>query len=126
MANLDGATDRAVSQNSEKTGFYCDQGEADTKIFAYIRFLCDNIRLNRIIIVSPDTDVTVISLYKYAFKLVASDLGLSIYYFLPAMHAISRYDFVSSFSRTGKVTDNIQNIEKQFDELTKQSNNMFF
>ena len=132
LANLDGATDRAVSQNSEKTGFYCDQGEADTKIFAYIRFLCDNIRLNRIIIVSPDTDVTVISLYKYAFKLVlvtillASDLGLSIYYFLPAMHAISRYDFVSSFSRTGKVTDNIQNIEKQFDELTNQSNNMFF
>ena len=26
-------------------------------------FLCDNIRLNRFIIVSPDTDVTVISLH---------------------------------------------------------------
>ena len=31
LANLDGATDCAVSQNSEKTGFYCDQGEADKK-----------------------------------------------------------------------------------------------
>ena len=62
---------------------------------------------------------------KYGFKLIletillASELGLSICCFLPAMHAISRYDSVSSFSRTGNITDNIENIEKQFDELTK-------
>ena len=37
--------------------------EADTKMFANSKFLCDNIRLNRIIVVSPDTDVRVISLH---------------------------------------------------------------
>ena len=69
---------------------------------------------------------------KYGFKLtlvtilLASELELSICRFLPAMHAISRYDSVSSVSRSGNITDNIENIEKKFDELTKQSNNMFF
>ena len=69
---------------------------------------------------------------QYGFKLVlvtmllTSELGLSIYYFLPAMDAISRYDSAGSFSRTVGVADNNENIEKQFDELTKQSNNMFF
>ena len=67
LANLDGAADRATSQSSERTDLYCDHEEADTKIFALIKFLCDKehkfIRLNSIIIVLPDTDVTVISLY---------------------------------------------------------------
>ena len=63
LANLDGATDRITSWSSKRIDFYCNHEEADTKIFAYIKFLCDNIRLNRIIIVSPDTDVTLISLY---------------------------------------------------------------
>ena len=52
-------------------------------------------------------------------------MGLSICYFLPAMDAISRYDSAGSFSRTGGVTDNNENIKKQFDELTEQSNNIF-
>ena len=30
-------------------------------MFVYIMFICDNIRLNRVTIVSPDTDVAVIS-----------------------------------------------------------------
>ena len=65
LANLDCATDRVTSQSSERTDFYYDHEEADTKMFAaYIKFLCDNIRLNRVIIVSPDTDVAVISLYQ--------------------------------------------------------------
>ena len=42
------------------------------------------------------------------------------------MDAISRYDSAGSFSRTGGVTDNNKNIEKQFDDLTKESNNIFF
>ena len=63
LLNLDGAADRVTSQDSERIDFYCYYEEADTKMFAYIKFLCDNIRLNRIIILSPDTDVTVISLY---------------------------------------------------------------
>ena len=52
-----------TSQSSERIDFFCDREEADTKMFAYIKFLCDNIRLNRIIIISPDTDIKVISLY---------------------------------------------------------------
>ena len=63
LANLDGATERVTSQISERTDCYCDHEEAGTKMFAYIKFLCDDIRLN-MIIVSPDTDVTVMSLYQ--------------------------------------------------------------
>ena len=63
LANLDGVADRVTSQSSERTDFYCNHEEVDTKIFAHIKLLCDNIRLNRIITVSPDTEVTVISLY---------------------------------------------------------------
>ena len=36
--------------------------DANTKIFGYIKFLCDNMRLNKVIIVSPDTNVAVVSL----------------------------------------------------------------
>ena len=57
LANLDGATDRLTRQISERIDFYCDQEEADTKMFAYVK-----IRLNRVIIVLVGTDVTVISL----------------------------------------------------------------
>ena len=63
LANLDSAIDRKTSQGSERTDFYWDHEEADTKMFAYIKFHYDNIRLNKIITVSPDTDITVISIY---------------------------------------------------------------
>ena len=45
LANLDSTADRAKSRSSERIDFYCDHEEADTKIFAYIKFLCDNICL---------------------------------------------------------------------------------
>ena len=41
LANLDGAIDRATSQSSERTDFYCDHDEADKKIFPFIKFFCD-------------------------------------------------------------------------------------
>ena len=63
LTNPDDATNCVTSQSSERIDFFCDREEADTKMFAYIKFLCDNIRLNRIIIISPDTDIKVISLY---------------------------------------------------------------
>ena len=63
LANLDGATYRVTSQRSERIDFYCNHEEGDSKMFAYIKFLYDNICLNRII-VSPDSDVAVISLYQ--------------------------------------------------------------
>ena len=49
-----------------------DHEEADTKIFAHIKFLCENIRLNRIVIVSPDNDVTGISYIKVLLTLATS------------------------------------------------------
>ena len=41
LANLDGATDCVTSQSSERIDFYCDHEGADTKMFRYIKFLCD-------------------------------------------------------------------------------------
>ena len=61
LSNLDNAADHVTSQSSEKIDFYCDHEEVDTKIFACIKFRCDNICLNRIIIVLPN--VMVISLH---------------------------------------------------------------
>ena len=63
LANLEGATYRITSQRSEGIDFYCNYEETDSQMFAYIKFLYDNICLNRIIF-SPDSDVTVISLYQ--------------------------------------------------------------
>ena len=63
LANLDGATDCATSQSRERIYFDCSHEEADTKMFAYIKFLCDNTCLISVIIVSLDTDVAMISLY---------------------------------------------------------------
>ena len=64
LEHLDGATDRVTSQSSEGIGFYYDHEEADSKMVVYIKSLCDNICLNRVIFVSPDGDVAVISLYQ--------------------------------------------------------------
>ena len=61
---IDGATDCVTSQSSGRIDFYCNHEEADTKMFPYIKFLCDNIHLSRVTIVSPDTDIAVISLYE--------------------------------------------------------------
>ena len=71
--NLDGTTDRVASRSSERINFYCDQEDGSTKMFVYIKFLCDNIRLNRVIIVSPDFDVGVISLYQSVTNLTFLD-----------------------------------------------------
>ena len=125
MANLDGKTDGATSQSSERIAFYCDYEEPDTKMFVYIKFLCDNIRLTRDIIVSLDTDAAAISLYQSVTNLtfldtirlktgtgedqrcisihvLDSELGLPISYLLSAMHAVSGCNSVSTFSRIGR------------------------
>ena len=48
FANHDGAADCVTSQRSERIDFYCNHEEANSKMFANIKFLCDNIRLNQI------------------------------------------------------------------------------
>ena len=60
LANLDGTTDRVTSQSSERIHLYCDHGDTDIKMFAYVKLLCDNIPLNMVIIISPGSDVAVI------------------------------------------------------------------
>ena len=42
-------------------------------MFPYFKFLCDNISLSRDTIVSPDTDVVVISLYESVTNLTFLD-----------------------------------------------------
>ena len=39
----DSATDCVTSQSSERVHFYCNHEETDAKMFAYLKFLCDNI-----------------------------------------------------------------------------------
>ena len=69
LASLDGTTDRLTSQSSERIDFYWHHTEADTKMFACIKFFCDNICLNKVIIISPDTGVFVKSLYESVMNL---------------------------------------------------------
>ena len=113
LANLDGTTDHVKSQRSERIDFYRKYKEADTKMFAHVKFLGDKIRVNRVIIVWPDSYVAVISLYQSVtnllildalwFKISTSDdqryipihvltseLGLPICCLLPAMHTNTR------------------------------------
>ena len=73
LANLDNTADRVISQRSERIDCYCNPEETGTKIFAYIKFLCDNIRMNRVITVSPNSVVAVISLYQSVTKLIFLD-----------------------------------------------------
>ena len=70
LENLDGAAYRVTSQRREIIGFYCNDEEADSKIFAYIKFLYDNIWW--LIFAS---DVTVISLYQSATNFAFLDLS---------------------------------------------------
>ena len=63
LAYLGSATYRLTSQRTGRIEFYCNHEEADSKMSAHIKFLFDNICLNRII-VSPDSDVAVMSLYQ--------------------------------------------------------------
>ena len=73
LANLDNTADRVISQRSERIDFYCNHEETDTKMFAYIKFLCDNIWMKRVITVSPDSVVAVISLYQSVTNLIFLD-----------------------------------------------------
>ena len=124
LANLDSATDRLASQSSERIDFYSDHIESDTKMFAYINFLCDNIPLNMVIIISPDTIVAMICLCQSFTNLILLDAiwfktgtsdderyipthelasGLPCC-LLHARHGTSRCDSIRSFSYIGVKT----------------------
>ena len=124
LANLDSATGLLASQSSERIDFYSDHIESDTKMFAYINFLCDDIPLNMVIIVSPGTVAAVISLCQIFTNLILLDAiwfntgtsederyisthelasGLPCC-LLPARHGITRCDSIRSFSYIGVKT----------------------
>ena len=63
LANIVGATDRITSQSSKGIDFYKE--EADTNCLR-IAYIC----LSKVIIVLPDTDVAVISLYQGVTNLI--------------------------------------------------------
>ena len=73
LANPDGKTVRVTSQRSERIDFYRNCDKADTKMFPYIKLLCDNISVNRVIIVSPGSDVALICLYQSVTNLTFLD-----------------------------------------------------
>ena len=54
-----------------------------------------------------------------AVPLVAPELGLPICCLLPAMHAISGFNSVESFSHTGKITTIQTFKKKKLNELTE-------
>ena len=112
-------------------------------MFAYIKFLCDTTNLKQVIIESPDTDVAVISLYQFVTNLasldsfwfktgmgneqrfipihtLASEYGLPICRLLPAIHAITGCDSVSSLSRIGKKKA-FQILQNKIDDLIDMS-----
>ena len=133
LANIDGAADLVTSQSSERIDFYCDHERADTNIFAYNKFLCDNIQLDGVTIVSPDTDFAVIFLYESVtnlkfldtiwFKLVLEtirDIYNYICRLLLAMHVMSGCDSVSSFSRIEKIAT-FQTLKNKIDKLTNMT-----
>ena len=76
LANLDGATDKVVQQTKvvKELIFVATTKKLTQKCLRmYIKFLCNNIRLKRVIIVSRDTDAVVISLYQNGTNLTFSD-----------------------------------------------------
>ena len=91
LANLDGAPDRVTSQSSERIYFYYDHKEADTKLFAYIKFLYDTICLN-----IP---------HCFARHWFCGDIFIWC-------------DSVSSFSQTEKITT-FQTLKNKLDQLTE-------
>ena len=107
-------------------------------MISYIKFLFDNIRVNRIIIVSPDSDVAVLPLYKNVTKItfldalwfktgtvndhryiskhvLSSKLRLPICCLLPAMH--TGCNSVNSFSHIRKLTI-FQTLKNKIEVLT--------
>ena len=70
-------------------------------MFAYIKFLCDNIRLSRVTIVSPDTDVTEISLYES----VTNHTFLDAIWFKAGAEDDHRYIHLTSISFRSRITN---------------------
>ena len=140
VGKIDGTTWEVTTENvSEIEELKCDHEEADSRIFVYASFLCNNRNLNRVIIMSPDTDVAVIACYQYynaintctelwfltghgtnrrfiPIHTIADSLGASICNLLPVFHSLTGCDSTASFSGKGK--------RKAFTILKKKKNDL--
>ena len=71
FANLDGTFNQVSKNQSSFLNCICDHEEADTKMLVVAKYLIDQHQIQDLVIVSPDTDVAVISCYQYATNLMA-------------------------------------------------------
>ena len=68
IGKIDGTISEVTATESSEIGELAyDHGEADSRMFVYAAYLCNNHKtcLNRRFILFPDTDVIVISCYHY-------------------------------------------------------------
>ena len=64
LADIDGSTIKITQQGSAVLEFKSNQDKADTKMFAYRKYIAREHPIKKMIISSPDTDVTVISCFQ--------------------------------------------------------------
>ena len=66
IGKIDGTIWEVTATESSEIGELADDHEeADSRMFVYAAYLCNNQNRNRLIILSPDTDVIVISCCHY-------------------------------------------------------------
>lgn len=65
LPDIDGSTIKIMQQGSTVFEFKSNQDKADTKMFAYRKYIATEHLIKKMIISSPDTDVTVISCFQY-------------------------------------------------------------
>ena len=125
LADIDGSTIKLLQQCSAVLEFKSDHEEADTKIFAYEKYIATEHPIKKMIISSPDTDVAVMSCFLKISCLESIDeiwlkpgigvniqclpihditdqLGFSVVELLPAVHSITGCDSVSSLFGIGE------------------------
>ena len=139
LADIDGSTIKVTQHGSTVLEFKSDHEEADTKMFAYGKYIVTEHPIRKMIISSPDTDVAVISCFQKSSHLESIDemwlksgvgdnkeylpihdiidqLGFSVVQLLPAVHSITGCDSVSSLFGVGK--------KNAFETLKENSENL--
>ena len=125
LTDTDGSTIKITQQGYAVLEFISDHGEADTKMFAYGKYITTEHLIKKMIISSPDTDVAVISCFQKisCFESIDEiwlkpDIGVNIRYlsihditdqlcfsvteFLPTIHSITVCNSISSLFGIGK------------------------
>ena len=127
LADIDGLTTKIGTSTTTVLEFTCDQEEADTRMFAYRKYIAIRNSIQRLIIFFPDTDVAVISCYQkvsdlepvgktclkscvsvnkqyFPIHCINDRLDFSVVKLFPVVQSITAWDSVSSLFRIGKKT----------------------